>query len=1537
MMIITKLLVPLLLFLFIVDVDAQTITATRFSDGDSTSYTCDGVDDHIQINLALEYVKDSGGVVKLSADTFYIDSALYIAGNNTTMQGAGMYETTIKLVDDAGWCYYYKNLSGEWVLHSTGPMILNKKEATKDLTISNLKIDGNKYNQYLYNPITGDTIRDTPLSHTFDGQGHYPAIDFRKRTGSTESVSDILFHKVFIYENSDDGLMVFNGSNITVDSCKGIRGGHSVVYFLNPMNLLVEHCDFMVTSNSGIRWYDGNHIIIRGNHVYGEPEKTGNSNFCIQMTSGQSSTITNDLLIDNNNLEFTAGAGIALDAKDSKAAKDAIIRNNIILQCGNTGTTENIRESGGINLKNFTNTLIENNTIVNCLGGGIRLGGNVGFNTEWPYETGLTATIKNNIISNTIDGGNSSASGYGIDIASGNSAECTFNNLWQNASGDYHGCEAGMGSITFDPNFKSIVLGSDFYNTNDTTADLHLKSETGRWNSTNSTWETDTVSSICINGGDPNGAYENEPAENGGRLNLGAYGNTIYASKGSDSPPVADAGPDLYIRDDNDDDIVFVVLDGSNSMDNGSIVSYTWKRNGAVISTSEIDTVPFVLGQVNVSLEVIDNDGISSIDNTLVKILPYGANINPVSNAGSDIVATDIDNNGIQPVTLNGSGSYDVDAILVAYEWSENGIVLETATNPTVFFPVGTHTVVLKVTDNEGGTDVDTVMVTILPKGNYALEFSNDFNNEVVKTSNFHAYSTYTIEMWVKQATFNDDAALLYLGGDGKRAMLKTSSSYPSWDETWNNTSDSAISQNTWHHLAYVVENDSLIAIYVDGAPSSISNPTEILPNTTLDIASFYGSTDAVSSNFKGIMDELRYWNTARTQAQINDNKNIPLTGNEAGLAAYWDFNDGSGNRLTDLAGIADGTLFNMENEDWVTDTPPIETQGNTYYVDALNGNDNNDGLTEASAWQTIAKVNENITGLSGGDTVLFKRGEVWKGTSLNIHDAYGLSDANIVFGAYGSGEKPIISSVTTRSHNWIDTGGNIWKATNPPADNPGRLLIDGVEKLRANIQSELDGISCFWRYNDTTNNLFIYSDTNPNGNVVLQYATDYPIQIGYANNIVIENIDVQGGQAGIFINTMAKNITLDSLNIGKNCSSGIIINSDSIASWVYPESIVVNNCNFNAWFSFDYSTAGTYSGSTDRGCNYGIKYRACSGGELKNCYFKNWGNASIALDGGVNTKVSGLSIHNNYLTSPDICYGGRLLVNDAIHNNIYHNEIISTSAQSRLNGQYNTYHHNIFKETKNCPLITDYVDGGIELQALSNHEVKENIYENNVIINTEGPGFRIAGNNDYDIHSNIFRNNILFNCGSAVNGKSLVIEDDLSSVNYNNSIINNSVYNSLTTQTCDFKGATSNVSGFNAFSGTDGYIISDNIATDPLFQDEPNNDYHLQNNSPCIDAGTEALSKFDYDNNPVPLLLKTDIGLYEYGIYWNGSISHYWNVAGNWSNNQVPAATDIVTIPKKEFYNYYPKVFNNAQVKKLYLQENAKIELMSNVNLGIY
>lgn len=55
-----------------------------------------------------------------------------------------------------------------------------------------------------------------------------------------------------------------------------------------------------------------------------------------------------------------------------------------------------------------------------------------------------------------------------------------------------------------------------------------------------------------------------------------------------------------------------------------------------------------------------------------------------------------------------------------------------------------------------------------------------------------------------------------------------------------------------------------------------------------------------------------------------------------------------------------------------------------------------------------------------------------------------------------------------------------------------------------------------------------------------------------------------------------------------------------------------------------------------------------------------------------------------------------------------------------------------------------------------------------------------------------------------------------------------------------------------------------DVVVADPLFQDVANKDFRLQDESPCIDAGTDVGVTSDFDNNPIPCNGTPDIGAFE-------------------------------------------------------------------------
>ncbi len=81
---------------------------------------------------------------------------------------------------------------------------------------------------------------------------------------------------------------------------------------------------------------------------------------------------------------------------------------------------------------------------------------------------------------------------------------------------DIQGGWPGQGNIDADPRLS---------------ADDHLKSTAGRWDPLTRDWVRDDVTSPCIDAGDPSLPVLDEPAPNGGRINMGACGGTAEASK----------------------------------------------------------------------------------------------------------------------------------------------------------------------------------------------------------------------------------------------------------------------------------------------------------------------------------------------------------------------------------------------------------------------------------------------------------------------------------------------------------------------------------------------------------------------------------------------------------------------------------------------------------------------------------------------------------------------------------------------------------------------------------------------------------------------------------------------------------------------------------------------------------------------------------------------------------------------------------------------------------------------------------------------
>jgi hypothetical protein len=181
-------------------------------------------------------------------------------------------------------------------------------------------------------------------------------------------------------------------------------------------------------------------------------------------------------------------------------------------------------------------------------------------------------------------------------------------------------------------------------------------------------------------------------------------------------PPVANAGPDktVFVGDT-------VVLDGSGSTDaDGNALTYKWSLTVPQGSTATLSNP----GAVNPSFtadrpgqyvaQLVVNDGTVGSNPDTVTITT--GNSPPVADAGPDQTASVGDT-----VTLDGTGSTDVDEDILTYSWSiistpsGSGALLSDPSSPTPTFVVdllGDYIVQLIVNDGTVESSPDTITIT---------------------------------------------------------------------------------------------------------------------------------------------------------------------------------------------------------------------------------------------------------------------------------------------------------------------------------------------------------------------------------------------------------------------------------------------------------------------------------------------------------------------------------------------------------------------------------------------------------------------------------------------------------------------------------------------------------------------------------------------------------------------------------------------------------------------------------------------------------
>ncbi|MEM7111125.1 MAG: LamG-like jellyroll fold domain-containing protein [Chloroflexota bacterium] len=143
------------------------------------------------------------------------------------------------------------------------------------------------------------------------------------------------------------------------------------------------------------------------------------------------------------------------------------------------------------------------------------------------------------------------------------------------------------------------------------------------------------------------------------------------------------------------------------------------------------------------------------------------------------------------------------------------------------------------------------------------------------------------------------------------------------WSYGQNISSNVLVNDGQCHHVAAVVDRSAQNAkLYVDGVLAA--NVTHPRYGNNIDNTNpvYIGQERTLNSAFRfsGNMDEVAFFNTARTASEIAASATTQLSGAESGLVGYWQFDEGvpsganaSVTMLPDASGNGnDGTLHNF-------------------------------------------------------------------------------------------------------------------------------------------------------------------------------------------------------------------------------------------------------------------------------------------------------------------------------------------------------------------------------------------------------------------------------------------------------------------------------------------------------------------------------------------------------------------------------------------------------------------------------------------------
>ena len=388
-----------------------------------------------------------------------------------------------------------------------------------------------------------------------------------------------------------------------------------------------------------------------------------------------------------------------------------------------------------------------------------------------------------------------------------------------------------------------------------------------------------------------------------------------------------------------------------------------------------------------------------------------------------------------------------------------------------------------------------------------------------------------------------------------------------------------------------------------------------------------------------------------------------------------------------------------------------------TYYVKSSGGTGS--GLDDANAW-SFSKL--QATTLASGSVVLFNRGDVFYG-NLTI------GTSNLTFGAYGSGNDPVLSGFTQLT-SWTLSSGNVYFATLDVTSLNG-VTLDGVMQRMGRYPN-----TGYLTYTSHSTNASISGQTigelpfNPAGaeavikkqrwiidrhpvtsrsSNTLAYTNDN----NYGNNNLYEPVDGNGfflqghlstlDQEGEwFYDKTAKRLYV---HFGTGSPSGRVVKASTLS-----QTLTVNTFN-----------TISFSNITFEGSNlYGVYLIGTSNITFTNCNFRNQGGDGLYAADITNLTVTGGSVSNSYNTGIRVEYSGTTINISGV--TVTNSGIVPGSGRSGDATQEGINIHGTGATVQNCTVLNSGFNG-IDFSGAANAYIFNNTVNTFCTVKDDGAG----------------------------------------------------------------------------------------------------------------------------------------------------------------------------------------------------------------------